>query len=228
MKLLEFINNIAPNLAKLYPDMIKSFFETFYMVAVSGIVSAIFGISFGIILVVTKEGGILQNKIINSVLGKIINVFRSIPFIILLAAIIPLTRILVGTTIGTKGALVPLIFGCTPFFARQIESALLDIDKGVIEAAQAMGSSPLEIIFRVMLKEGLPGIIHAITITIISLIGLSAMAGTVGGGGLGDFAIRYGYQYFQTDIMVATIIVLLIIVNLIQFLGDILSKLVTH
>lgn len=226
--MLEFLNNIAPNLVKLYPDMIKALFETFYMVAISGIISAIAGIVFGVTLVVTKEGSILPNKVINNVLGKIINIFRSIPFIILLAAIIPLTRFLVGTTIGTKGALVPLIFGCTPFFARQIESALLDIDRGVIEAAQSMGSSPLEIIFRIMLKEGLPGIIHAVTITIISLIGLSAMAGTVGGGGLGDFAIRYGYQYFQTDIMVATIIVLLIIVNLIQVLGDILSKLVTH
>lgn len=226
--MIEYLNNIAPNLVKLYPDMIKSLFETFYMVAISGIISAIIGVILGVTLVVTKEENILENKIINGVLAKIINIFRSIPFIILLAAIIPVTRLLVGTTIGTKGALVPLIFGCTPFFARQIESALLDIDKGVIEAAQAMGSSSLEIIFRVMLKEGLPGIIHAVTITIISLIGLSAMAGTVGGGGLGDFAIRYGYQYFQTDIMVATIIVLLIIVNIIQFLGDILSKLVTH
>ncbi|AKA67291.1 methionine ABC transporter permease [Clostridium scatologenes] len=226
--MIEYLNNIAPNLVKLYPDMVKSLFETFYMVAISGIISAIIGVILGVTLVVTRKENILENKIINGVLAKIINIFRSIPFIILLAAIIPVTRLLVGTTIGTKGALVPLIFGCTPFFARQIESALLDIDKGVIEAAQSMGSSSLEIIFRVMLKEGLPGIIHAVTITIISLIGLSAMAGTVGGGGLGDFAIRYGYQYFQTDIMVATIIVLLIIVNIIQFLGDILSKLVTH
>lgn len=226
--MIKYLNNIAPNLVELYPDMIKALFETFYMVAISGIISGIIGVILGITLVVTKEGNILENKIINNILAKIINVFRSIPFIILLAAIIPVTRLLVGTTIGTNGAIVPLIFGCTPFFARQIESVLLDIDKGVIEAAQAMGSSSLEIIFRVMLKEGLPGIIHAVTITIISLIGSSAMAGTVGGGGLGDFAIRYGYQYFETDIMVATIIVLLIIVNIIQFFGDNLSKLVTH
>jgi D-methionine transport system permease protein len=224
----EFLVKIAPNLVNLYPEMIKAIFETFYMVAVSGIISTVAGTIMGITLVVTQEGGILENRIVNSILGKIINIFRSIPFIILLAAIIPLTRLLVGTTIGTKGALVPLIFGCTPFIARQIESALLEIDKGVIEAAQSMGSSPLGIIFRVMLLEGLPGIIHSLTITIISLIGLSAMAGTVGGGGLGDFAIRYGYQYFQTDIMVATIIVLLIIVNIIQFVGDILSKITTH
>ncbi|MHC6179751.1 methionine ABC transporter permease [Clostridium sp. JNZ X4-2] len=226
--MIEFLGKIAPNLVNLYPEMIKAIFETFYMVAISGIISTVVGTVMGVTLVVTKEEGILENKIINSILGKIINIFRSIPFIILLAAIIPLTRLLVGTTIGTKGALVPLIFGCTPFIARQIESALLEIDKGVIEAAQSMGSSPFEIIFRVMLLEGLPGIIHALTITIISLIGLSAMAGTVGGGGLGDFAIRYGYQYFQTDVMVATIIVLLVIVNLIQLVGDILSKLTAH
>lgn len=226
--MIEFLGKIAPNLVNLYPEMIKAIFETFYMVAISGIISTVVGTVMGVTLVVTKEGGILENKVINSILGKIINIFRSIPFIILLAAIIPLTRLLVGTTIGTKGALVPLIFGCTPFIARQIESALLEIDKGVIEAAQSMGSSPFGIIFRVMLLEGLPGIIHALTITIISLIGLSAMAGTVGGGGLGDFAIRYGYQYFQTDIMVATIIVLLVIVNLIQLVGDILSKLTAH
>ncbi|CAB1244282.1 methionine ABC transporter permease [Clostridium sp. MT-14] len=224
----EFLAKIAPNLVNLYPEMLKAIFETFYMVAVSGIISTVAGTIMGITLVVTQEGGILENRIVNSILGKIINIFRSIPFIILLAAIIPLTRLLVGTTIGTRGALVPLIFGCTPFIARQIESALLEIDKGVIEAAQSMGSGPFGIIFRVMLLEGLPGIIHSLTITIISLIGLSAMAGTVGGGGLGDFAIRYGYQYFQTDVMVATIIVLLIIVNVIQFVGDILSKITTH
>lgn len=226
--MLEILSKIAPNLVSLYPDLIKSIFETFYMVSISGIISAIIGIVLGITLVVTSQENILENKTINNILAKIINIFRSIPFIVLLAAIIPLTRILVGTTIGPKGAIVPLVFGCTPFFARQIETALLDIDKGVIESAEAMGSGPFEIIFRVMLREGLPGIIHAVTITIISLIGLSAMAGTVGGGGLGDFAIRYGYQYFETDIMIATIIILLIIVNLVQFLGDVLSKLVTH
>ncbi|WP_294182445.1 methionine ABC transporter permease [uncultured Clostridium sp.] len=224
----EFLAKIAPNLVNLYPEMIKAIFETFYMVAISGIISTIVGTIMGITLVVTREGGILENKVVNSILGKIVNIFRSIPFIILLAAIIPLTRLLTGTTIGTKGALVPLIFGCTPFIARQIESSLLEVDNGVIEAAQSMGSGPFEIIFRVMLLEGLPGIIHSLTITVISLIGLSAMAGTVGGGGLGDFAIRYGYQYFQTDVMVATIIVLLIIVNVIQFIGDTLSRLTTH
>ncbi len=217
-----------PNVMNLYPDMYKALFETLFMVMVSGIISTVIGIPTGVILVVTREGGILENPIANNIIGKIINILRSIPFIILLAAIIPVTRFFAGTTIGTKGALVPLIFGTAPFIARQIESALLHIDKGIIEAAQSMGSSPVEIVYRVMLLEGLPGIIYALTITTISLIGLSAMAGTVGGGGLGDFAIRYGYQYFQTDVMVVTIIILLILVNVVQGIGDLLLKLVTH
>ena len=208
--------------------MIKALYETIFMVLISGAIATIIGIPIGVILVTTRSGGILENRAVNNIVGKIINVLRSIPFIILLAAIIPVTRFLVGTTIGTKGALVPLIFGSAPFIARQIESALLDIDKGVIEAAQSMGSSPLEIIYRVMFWEGLPGIIYALSITTISLIGLSAMAGTVGGGGLGDFAIRYGYQYFQTDVMVITIIILLILVNVVQGIGDLLIKLTSH
>ncbi len=208
--------------------MIKALSETVFMVLIAGAIATIVGIPIGVVLVTTRSGGILENRAVNNIVGKIINVLRSIPFIILLAAIIPVTRFLVGTTIGTKGALVPLIFGSAPFIARQIESALLDIDKGVVEAAQAMGSSPLEIICRVMFREGLPGIIYALTITTISLIGLSAMAGTVGGGGLGDFAIRYGYQYFQTDVMVITIIILLILVNVVQGIGDLLIKLTSH
>ena len=226
--MLEMIKSLMPNVVSQYPELIKATGETIYMVLVSGLISALIGIPIGIILVVTKEGQVLENKIVNNVLGKIINVFRSIPFIILLAAILPFTRFVVGTTIGTKGAIVPLIFGCVPFLARQIESALLDVDGGLIEAAESMGSSPFEIITRVLLVEGLPGIIYALTITTISLIGLSAMAGTVGGGGLGDFAIRFGYQYFETDITVATIIVLLIIVCLVQGLGEFLIKKLSH
>lgn len=215
-------------MVSLYPDMLKALYETLFMVAVSGTISTLIGIPVGVILVVTREDGIMENKIANTIVGKTINILRSIPFIILLAAIIPVTRLLAGTTIGTKGALVPLIFGAAPFIARQIETALLHIDKGIIEAAQAMGSSPLEIIYRVMLFEGLPGIIYALTIAAISLIGLSAMAGTVGGGGLGDFAIRYGYQYFQTDVMIVTVLILLVLVNLVQGIGDFLLKLTHH
>lgn len=226
--MLDLLKTLIPNVVNLYPDLIKALYETIFMVMVSGLVSAAIGTPVGVILVITRDGGILENKTFNNLIGKIVNVLRSIPFIILLAAIIPITRFLVGTTIGTRGALVPLIFGTAPFIARQIESALLTVDKGVIEAAQAMGSSPLEIIYRVMFSEGLPGIIYALTISTISLIGLSAMAGTVGGGGLGDFAIRYGYQYFQTDVMIVTIIILLILVNVVQGIGDLLLKLTTH
>jgi D-methionine transport system permease protein len=226
--MLELIGTWAPNLIELYPDLIKALYETIFMVFISGIISTLLGLPIGVILVVTRPGHILENKSIYNFVGKIMNTFRSIPFIILLAAIIPVTRFLVGTTIGIKGALVPLIFGATPFVARQIESALLDIDGGVIEAAEAMGSSPFEIIYRVLLIEGLPGITYALTISTVSLIGYSAMAGTVGGGGLGDFAIRYGYQYFKNDIMIATIIILLILVNFVQGFGEILVKKIRH
>ncbi|WP_061994476.1 methionine ABC transporter permease [Clostridium sp. ATCC 25772] len=222
------ITNILPNVVNLYPEMIDALLDTLYMVSISGIISTLIGFPIGVTLVVTRKGGVLQSKLINNLIGKIINIFRSIPFIILLAAIMPITKFIVGTTIGTKGAVLPLVFGSTPFVARQIESVLLDIDSGVIEAAQAMGSSPLEIIYRVMLPEGLGGIIHAITITTVSLIGLSAMAGTVGGGGLGDFAIRYGYQYFQTDVMIVTVIILLVLVNIVQCFGDLLLRKLNH
>jgi len=224
----QILYTFMPNVIELFPDMIKALGETLLMVFIAGSISTLIGIPIGVILVVTKPGNILQNNLIYNLTGKIINIFRSIPFVILLAAIIPITRFFVGTTIGLKGAIVPLVFGSVPFVARQIESALLDIDKGIIEAAEAMGSSPFEIIYRVLLKEGLPGIIYALTITTVSLIGFSAVAGTVGGGGLGDFAIRYGYQYFKTDIMIATIIILLILVNLIQGFGELLLKKLSH
>lgn len=222
------IASVLPNVVNLYPEMIEALIDTLYMVSISGIISTLIGFPIGVILVITRKGGILENTIINNLIGKIINVLRSIPFIILLASIMPITKFIVGTTIGTKGALVPLVFGSAPFVSRQIESVLLNIDIGVIEAAQSMGSSPFEIIYRVMLSEGLGGIIHAVTITTVSLIGLSAMAGTVGGGGLGDFAIRYGYQYFQTDVMIVTVIILLMLVNIVQSLGEILVRKLNH
>ncbi|MBU3129216.1 methionine ABC transporter permease [Clostridium tagluense] len=224
----QFLVNYLPNVVELFPDMIKALWETIGMVSISGFISTLIGIPLGIILVVTRPDNILENSAIYNAVGKSINIFRAIPFVILLAAIIPFTRLVVGTTIGMKGALVPLVIGSIPFVARQIESALLDIDKGVIEAAQAMGSSSFEIIYRVLLKEGLPGIVYALTITTVSLIGFSAVAGTVGGGGLGDFAIRYGYQYFKTDIMVATILILLVLVTSIQNFGEFILKKLSH
>ncbi|SHJ97678.1 D-methionine transport system permease protein [Clostridium amylolyticum] len=226
--MLQWFQNCLPNVIELFPDMITALKETLLLVIISGGISTIIGLPLGVILVVTRPGHILENNFICNLVGKLINVFRSIPFVILLAAIIPITRFIVGTTIGIKGALVPLVFGATPFVARQIESALLDIDEGVIEAAKSMGSSNFEIIYRVLLREGLPGIIYALTISNISLIGFTAVAGTVGGGGLGDFAIRYGYQYFKTDVMVVTIIILLLLVTLIQNLGEMLQKKLSH
>lgn len=226
--MLQWFQNCLPNVIELFPDMITALKETLLLVIISGGISIIIGLPLGVILVVTRPGHILENNFICNLVGKLINVFRSIPFVILLAAIIPITRFIVGTTIGIKGALVPLVFGAIPFVARQIESALLDIDEGVIEAAKSMGSSNFEIIYRVLLREGLPGIIYALTISNISLIGFTAVAGTVGGGGLGDFAIRYGYQYFKTDVMVVTIIILLLLVTLIQNLGEMLQKKLSH
>lgn len=224
----EILAKYIPNVLNNQAELVRCIKETLVMVSISGVISLVFGVLLGVILVVTKKGNILENTTLNSIFDKSINTFRSIPFIILLAALIPLTRMIVGTAIGTKGAIVPLIFGTVPFFARQIETALFEVDKGVIEAAQAMGSGPWDIIFRVYLRESLPGIIRGITITFVSLIGLSAMAGSIGGGGLGDFAIRYGYQRFQIDITYVTIIILLILVSIVQGLGNVLIKKISH
>ena len=226
--MVEIISNLFPNVMAKLLELQNSTFETLYMLFISGTISLVFGLIFGVILVVTKEGNILENKTVYYILDKIVNIFRSIPFIILLAAAIPFTRFIMGTAIGTKGALVPLVIGTVPFFSRQIESALLELDKGVIEAAQSMGSSPIEIIFRVYLKESIPNIVRAITITVVSLVGLTAMAGSIGGGGLGDFAIRYGYQRYQNDITFVTVVILLVIVNVIQGLGNYIIKKTTH
>lgn len=222
------LQELAPNVIEYFPEMLQALYETFITVGISGLIASLIGIPLGLILLITSPDHILDNKYIYSIISKIINIFRSIPFVILIAAIVPFTRLLVGTTIGVKGALVPLIVGVTPFIARQVEISLQKIDKGVLEAAKAMGSSPLEIIFKVIIPEGLPNIIHAITLSLVSLIGFSAMAGSVGGGGLGNFAIQYGYQYFKTDIMFVTVILLLIIVTLVQSIGDYIARKFTH
>lgn len=224
----ELINTLLPNVITKIPELIKSFNQTLYMMGISGTISFLIGLFLGVLLIVTRKNGVLAHPVVYTVLDKVINIFRSIPFIILLAALIPLTRFVVGSAIGTKGAILPLVFGTVPFFARQVESALSEMDKGLVEAAQAMGSSPMEIIFRVYLKESIPGIVRATTITFISLVGLTAMAGAVGGGGLGDFAIRYGQQRNQVDVTYVTVIILLIVVNVIQGLGNIIIKKTTH
>lgn len=204
--------------------LIKSFWETGYMVVASTVLASLIGIPLGIILTVTRNGHILPNAVINSVLGVIVNATRSTPFIILMVAIIPITRMLVGSSIGTTAAIVPLTISAAPFIARVIESSLLEIDHGVIEAAQSMGASPMQIIYKVLLPEALHSIVLGITLAVIALIGYSAMAGVLGGGGLGDLAIRYGYQRFQPDVMIVTVVILILMVQLIQFIGDTLSK----
>ncbi len=210
------------------PDMIdlliKSFFETCYMVIVSTIMATVIGIPLGVILTVTRKDHILPNPAVNSILGATVNATRSTPFIILMVAIIPLTRIIVGSSIGTTAAIVPLTISAAPFIARIIESSLLEINPGVIEAAQAMGASPMQIISKVLLPEALHSIVLGVTLAIISLIGYSAMAGALGGGGLGDLAIRYGYQRFQLDVMITTVIILIIMVQAMQSLGNWMSK----
>jgi D-methionine transport system permease protein len=217
-----------PNVMERTPELFTSLWQTLYMILVTGVISFVFGIIFAVILTVSRRGGILENIPLWTVLDKIINFFRSVPFIILIALLIPLTRIIAGTAIGVRGAIPPLIFGTAPFFTRQMESALAEIDQGSVEAAQSMGTGPAGIIFRVYLKESIPGIIRGVTITIISLIGLTAMAGAVGGGGLGDFAIRYGYQRYQTDITIVTVIILILLVSLVQSLGNFFAKKASH
>ena len=224
----EFLTNVLPNVMSKPNDLYISFSQTIYMMFISGLISFVFGIIFGVILIVTSPSGILKNRFIYTLLGGLVNIFRSIPFVILLAALIPFTRIIMGSAIGTKGALVPLVFGTVPFFTRQIESALAEVDKGLIEAAESMGSSPLDIIFRVYLRESLPGIIRGTQITFISLIGLTAMAGAIGGGGLGDYAIRYGHQRGQTDVTYVTVFIILIMVSFIQSMGTFFIKKTTH
>ena len=204
--------------------LIAGTLDTLQMTVISTIMAMIIGIPLGVVLVVTSKGHILENAALNKILGAIVNATRSIPFIILMVAIIPFTRMVVGTSIGTTAACVPLTLAAIPFLARLVETSIKDIQFGVIEAAQSMGASPFQIIRKVLLPEALPTIIDNVTVLIVNLIGYSAMAGAIGGGGLGDIAIRYGYQRFQGDIMLATIIILIIMVQVIQMIGDGLSK----
>lgn len=204
--------------------LIQGLGETLQMTGISTIVAMIVGIPLGVVLVITGKGHILSNKAVNSTLGAVVNALRSIPFIILMVAIIPLTRLIAGTSIGTTAACVPLTIAAIPFLARLVETSIREINSGVIEAAQAMGASPFQIIRKVLLPEALPTIIDNVTVLIVNLISYSAMAGAIGGGGLGDIAIRYGYQRFQGDVMLATIIILIVLVQLIQSIGDFLSR----
>lgn len=224
----EILNQYFPNVMSKLPDFYLSIRQTIVMVAWSGVIALIIGVVLGILLVVTRDGGLMENKAVFQLWDKLINLFRSIPFIILLTGVMPLTRIIMGSAIGVKGAIVPLIFGTVPFFSRQMESALSEVSPGLVEAAQSIGNSKFEIIVNVYLKESIPQISRAVSITIISLIGLTAMAGVVGAGGLGDFAVRYGHDRNQTDVTYATIIVLVIMVSVIQLAGNYIARRNTH
>lgn len=227
-KVSEYLNNLMPNVVRTRKEFWKSLKQTLQMVGYSSLFSAGFGVFFGVILIVTQKGGILESQPVFQLLDKLINFFRSIPFIILVALLIPTTRRLVGTSIGVKGAIFPLVVATVPFFSRQIHAALCEVDGGMVEAARAMGLSPASIILRVYLREGLPGMIRGATITIVNIIALTAMAGTVGSGGLGDYAIRYGYQRVMTDVTVVTILIILAMVTLIQTLGTLLEHRLSH
>ncbi|WP_372880372.1 methionine ABC transporter permease [Psychromonas sp.] len=213
---------------RLIQLLIDALGETLAMVFASGFIGFAVGIPLGVLLHLSKKNGLLENPVLNKILGVVVNIGRSIPFIILLVAIIPFTRFVVGTTIGTAAAIVPLTIGAIPFIARLVEGALLEVPSGLVEAALAMGAKPKQIIMKVLLPEALPGIINAITITLVTLIGYSAMAGTVGGGGLGDVGIRYGYQRFDGTVMMITVVILVLLVQIIQSVGDHLVKYVDH
>ena len=204
--------------------LFKALWETLYMVVSSGVISFALGIPLGVLLYVTRTGRILENAITNRIMGALVNAGRSIPFIILMVAIIPLTRLLTGTSIGTTAAIVPLSVAAIPFVARIAEGALQEVPTGLVEAAQSMGASPLQIITRVLLPEARAGLINGMTITLVTLVSYSAMAGAIGGGGLGDLGIRYGYQRFEGVIMLTTVTVLIALVQLLQMVGDRLQQ----
>ena len=224
----QFMEQYTPNLVVYWSDFLLSIEETLIMMFGSGIFTFILGLFLGTLLVVTREGNILENRFIYKTIDGITNIFRSIPFVILITVLIPVTSIVMGTFIGVKGAIFPLIIGSTPFFIRQVDAALSDIDQGLIEAAQSMGLSPIAIIFRVYLRESIPALARSTTITTISLLGLTAMGGAVGGGGIGAFVLRYGHNRYMTDITYVSVIVILLFVLIIERIGHIVIKKTTH
>lgn len=212
---------MSPEMMQL---LLKSLGETVYMVSVSMIIATVLGIPLGVLLFTTGKGQILDSPVFNRLLGGAVNAVRSIPFVILMVAIIPLTRFLVGSAIGTTAAMVPLVIASVPFIGRQVETSLKEVPYGLIEAALSMGATPMQIINRVLLPEAMPSIVSQLTTVVIALVGESAMAGAIGGGGLGDLAIRYGYQRFRPDVMIATVIILIVLVQLVQYIGNTLAK----
>jgi D-methionine transport system permease protein len=213
---------MAPDL--LLNLLYKSLLQTLQMVAIAGVIGSIIGLPIGVFLATSGKGELFPAPIANRIIGLIVNAARSTPFIILVVAIIPFTRLVTGTSIGTYAAIVPLTIATIPFFARLVEAAIREIDKGLIEAARAMGATPLQIVFKVLLAEAKPAIILALTMTMVSLIGYSAMVGAVGGGGLGDLGIRYGYQRFMPEVMATVVAVLICLVQGVQSFGDFISR----
>ena len=210
--------------ANLIPILWESTLQTLYMVAMATVLGTLIGAPLGIFLATSRRGELLSAPVLNTVLGLIVNAARSTPFIILVVAIIPLTRLIAGTSIGTTAAIVPLTIASAPFIARLIETAIREVDAGLIEAARAMGAAPFQIVRKVLIPEAMPGIILGLTLAVVSLIGYSAMVGAVGGGGLGDLGIRYGYQRFMPEVMLAVVVVLIVLVQLVQSAGDALAR----
>lgn len=214
--------------AELLELFASSLWETVLMVGISGAFAAVIGIPLGVYLRLTDRGGVLESRVANRIVGGVVNAVRSTPFIILLVAVIPLTRLITGSSIGTAAAVVPLTLAAGPFLARLVEASLREVDPGLVEAAQAMGASTRQIVFKVLLPEALPSIVAGLTVTFVSLTGYSAMAGAVGGGGLGDLGIRYGYQRFLPEVMLAVVVILILFVQTVQSLGDSLVHRLRH
>ena len=224
----ELIETLFPNLSRLGEELLECLGQTFTMIGVSGSIAWVLGIVIGVLLVVTRQGGICENRLVFTLFDRSIDVVRSIPFIILIVLLIPLSRFLVGTGSGVTGSFVALVFGTVPFFARQIESVLSDLDDGLIEASLAMGFSPLQIIWGVYLKESIAGITRVTMITFVSFIGITAIAGAIGAGGIGDFAIRYGYQMGYRDMIWLTVLIILAIISVFQFFGQLVIRKTQH
>lgn len=216
------------NFAQLSQLLLQGTLDTLYMTLVSTAVAYLIGIPLGVILVITRKDGICPAPKTNAILGTIVNIMRSIPFLILIIVLIPFTRLVAGTSIGATATIVPLIVGAAPFIARMVESSLLEVDAGVVEAAQAMGASPWQIVTKVLLKESIPSLVTGAAIALTTILGYSAMAGAVGGGGLGDIAIKYGYHRYQTDVLLLTLVVLVLLVQVIQALGNAVAKKIDH
>lgn len=211
-----------------WPEIARATGDTLLMLGGSLALTVLFGVPLGVLLYLSGKGRLAANPVLNALLSFVVNVLRSVPFIILLIVMLPVTVLLVGTSLGVAGAIPPLVVGAAPFYARLVETALREVDKGVVEATQAMGGTTFQIVTRALLPEALPGVIAGATVTAIALVSYTAMAGVVGAGGLGDLAVRFGYQRFQTDVMVVTVVLLLVLVQILQMIGDRLVVAVSH